>query len=221
MSSILTGYANPTTPSFDPAGSGGGGGGSNPTFDTVTIAMPATGPIRSSVLGPGYDVYDGAKQIAVLDPSGNLGPVQIGGYLEVQDVDVLTQAQGRMLYESGAIDWEQPLTGTSFYMMTVDKANGKFDLSNIQSINGSPPLTGDGPVVQSGTISLSVNGQTFALPKPYTSSLQVVVQGTANAAGVNGFFTVGTFGSLTEFRVFYSGELIYGPIELFWIASGV
>jgi hypothetical protein len=66
-----------------------------------------------------------------------------------------------------------------------------------------------------------VNGQTFALPIPYSTSMQVVVQGTANAAGVNGFFTVGTFGSLTEFRIFYSGELIYGPIEMFWIASGI
>jgi hypothetical protein len=51
--------------------------------------------------------------------------------------------------------------------------------------------------------------------------MQVVVQGTANAAGVNGFFTVGTFGSLTEFRIFYSGELIYGPIEMFWMSSGI
>lgn len=132
MSAILIGYANPTTPSFDPAGEG----------------------------QPG--------------PAGPAGPAGADG------------------------------------------------------LGGAPGATGptgpagkSGPVVQSGTIALSVNGQTYPLPIPYTSSLQVVVQGTANAAGVNGFFTVGTFGSLTEFRVFYSGELIYGPIELFWIASGV
>jgi hypothetical protein len=51
--------------------------------------------------------------------------------------------------------------------------------------------------------------------------MQVVVQGTSNAAGVNGFFTVATYGSLTQFQIFYSGELLYGPIQMFWIASGV
>jgi hypothetical protein len=48
----------------------------------------------------------------------------------------------------------------------------------------------------------------------------VFVQGTSNKAGVNGFFTVVTYGSLTEFRIFYSGELIYGAIEMFWMAIG-
>jgi len=80
---------------------------------------------------------------------------------------------------------------------------------------------GSGPRIQSGTVALASNGQTVVLPVPYSSSMQVVVQGTSNAAGVNGFFTVATYGSLTQFQIFYSGELLYGPIQMFWIASGV
>lgn len=105
-------------------------------------------------------------------------------------------------------------------------ATGPTGPSGAPGLGGPPGAEGPtgpaskGPLIQSGTVALGTNGQTFALPIPYSSSLQVVVQGTANAAGVNGFFTVGTFGSLTEFRIFYSGELIYGPIEMFWIATG-
>lgn len=106
-------------------------------------------------------------------------------------------------------------------------ATGPTGPSGAPGLGGPPGAEGPtgpaskGPLIQSGTVALAVNGQTFALPIPYSTSMQVVVQGTANAAGVNGFFTVGTFGSLTEFRIFYSGELIYGPIEMFWIASGI
>jgi hypothetical protein len=85
---------------------------------------------------------------------------------------------------------------------------------------GPPGPGATGPLTQYGTVALSTNGQTVALPVPYTSSMQVFVQGTSNAAGVNGFFTVLTAGSLSEFRIFYSGELIYGPIQMFWFAVG-
>jgi hypothetical protein len=81
-------------------------------------------------------------------------------------------------------------------------------------------MGGEGLKIQSGKIDLTSNGQIVVLPEAYTSSMQVFVQGTANKAGVNGFFTIATYGSLTEFRVFYSGELIYGAIEVFWLASG-
>jgi hypothetical protein len=77
-----------------------------------------------------------------------------------------------------------------------------------------------GPLVQSGVVMLSSNGQTVVLPTPYATTMSVVVQGTSNAAGVNGFFTVATYGSLSQFQIFYSGELIYGPIQMFWIAVG-
>ena len=77
-----------------------------------------------------------------------------------------------------------------------------------------------GPLIQSGKIDLTSNGQIVVLPTPYTTSMQVFVQGTSNKAGVNGFFTIATYGSKTEFRVFYSGELIYGAIEVFWFAVG-
>lgn len=82
------------------------------------------------------------------------------------------------------------------------------------------PAGASGPRVQSGTVALATNGQTITLPVPYTTSMQVFVQGTSNAAGVNGFFTVLTLGSLSEFRIFYSGALDFGPIELFWMAVG-
>lgn len=92
------------------------------------------------------------------------------------------------------------------------------DLSQEVQVAVPVPL---GPRVQSGTVALASNGQTVVLPVPYSVSMQVVVQGTSNAAGVNGFFTVATYGSLSQFQIFYSGELIYGPIEMFWIAVGL
>ena len=76
------------------------------------------------------------------------------------------------------------------------------------------------PIIQSGKVDLTSNGQIVVLPTPYTTSMQVFLQGTANKAGVNGFFTTATYGSKTEFRIFYSGELIYGAIEVFWLAAG-
>ncbi len=84
--------------------------------------------------------------------------------------------------------------------------------------NGETTL---GPTIQSGSVMLATNGQTVILPTPYSTSMQIVVQGTSNAAGVNGYFTVSTNGSLSQFQIFYSGQLIYGPIQLFWIAAGV
>jgi hypothetical protein len=131
MSAILTGYANPTTPSFDPAGNGGPPGPAGPTGPSGAPGLPGA-----------------------VGATGATGPAA------------------------------------------------------------------SGPRIQSGTVALATNGQTVTLPVPYTSSMQVFVQGTSNAAGVNGFFTVLTSGSLSQFRIFYSGELIYGPIQLFWMTAG-
>lgn len=94
-------------------------------------------------------------------------------------------------------------------------------ITGVSSINGSAyPPAASGPRVLSGVIALTTNGQTFTYSTPFTSNVAVVVQGTANAAGVNGFFTVATYGSLSTFRVFYSGALDYGAIQLFFIAAG-
>lgn len=82
------------------------------------------------------------------------------------------------------------------------------------------PSSGGGPFIQSGSVDLAINGQTVILPIPYSSTLQVFVQGTSNKAGVNGFFTVVTFGAPSQFYIYYSGELIYGPIEVFWMTRG-
>ena len=208
MAALPTGYANSTTPSFVLAANGGGG--ANQTFDSVSIVMPPSGPIRSSVMGSGYDVYDGAKQIAMLDPSGNLGPLQLGGYLEVQDVDAPDQAQGRMLYESAAIDWEQPLTGTSFYFMTVDKTTQKFDISNVQSINGGPP------VPQSGVGTYDGSPTVVAFATPFANPPKVFVQTTNNDSAVDGFLYVSTPTPTTEFTVLSSGS--NANIQFFWMA---
>ena len=96
-------------------------------------------------------------------------------------------------------------------------------ITGLSTINGSayPPASpASGPTVLYGTIALATNGQTFTYSTPFTTAVSVVVQGTANAAGVNGFFTVATYGSLSTFRVFYSGALDYGAIQLFFIAVG-
>ena len=95
-------------------------------------------------------------------------------------------------------------------------------ITGLSSINGAvyPPAGGSGPTVLSGKVALATNGQTVVYSTAFKTSVSVVVQGTSNAAGVNGFFTVSTNGSLSQFQIFYSGQLIYGPIELFWIAVG-
>ncbi len=78
-----------------------------------------------------------------------------------------------------------------------------------------------GPRIQTGTVAYANQAQAVVFPTPYTSSVRVFVQGTANAAGVNGYFYVGTYGSLTQFLMFYSGPALqYGPIEVFWLAIG-
>ncbi len=98
---------------------------------------------------------------------------------------------------------------------------GVSSLTGVSTINGSAyPPTAASPKTLFGTIALTTNGQTFTYSTPFTSAVSVVVQGTANAAGVNGFFTVATYGSLSTFRVFYSGALDYGAIQLFFIAVG-
>lgn len=80
---------------------------------------------------------------------------------------------------------------------------------------------GTGPLIQTGTVAYANQAQVVVFPTPYTSSVRVFVQGTANAAGVNGYFFVGTYNSLTQFQMFYSGPALqYGPIQVFWLAIG-
>lgn len=112
-----------------------------------------------------------------------------------------------------------PVAGLPTFLPSVEITR----ITGLSTINdvAYPPAGGSGPLIQSGSFGLSNNGQVVEYPVPYTSTVSVVVQGTANAAGVNGFFTIATYGSKSQFQTFYSGELIYGPIEMFWIASGV
>ena len=141
---------------------------------------------------------------------------------------------GRALFESGAepltvgsITGVSTINGTIYppvqVLPTTFDALEITNITGVSTINGAaypPAAPAASPKTLFGTIALSTNGQTFTYSTPFTSSVSVVVQGTANAAGVNGFFTVATYGSLSTFRVFYSGALDYGAIQLFFIAVG-
>lgn len=147
-------YANPTTPCWEPDTTGGG---LNPTFDTVTF--DATAPILSERVAMGENVYSGASQVAIFNANANtLGPLQVGGVLEVQSGTSLPSATlGRMLYASESITFQQANTGTSFPVVAknADPATD-FALTNIKTLNGSAvfaPANGSFSSTQTQAIS--------------------------------------------------------------------
>jgi hypothetical protein len=129
-------YANPTTPCWEPDTTGGG---LNPTFDTVTF--DATAPILSERVALGENVFSGASQVAIFNANANtLGPLQVGGVLEVQGGSSLpSNTLPRMLYGSTGVTFQQATTGTSFPIVAKnpDPATD-FALTNIKTINGAP-----------------------------------------------------------------------------------
>lgn len=111
--------------------------------------------------------------------------------------------------------------------LTVDPGqiageDAAFALTNISTINGSVPTFGAaGPKILYGIVSFATNGQTVTFPTPFATNPAVFLQPTGNAAGVNGFFQVNNGTTYTtSFQIFYSGALVYGPIEVNWMAIG-
>jgi hypothetical protein len=140
-------YANPTTPIWGQGG--GGGGGSYPldaSFNSVSFLPPGDpAPYASSKLRLSSIPYGDAYIVGVVDPSNDLGPLQTGGYVEVQDAGPLSTAFSRMLYAWDGIDYQQANSGTSVEFMSLNAGSNGFDLSNISTINGSPPGGGSYP----------------------------------------------------------------------------
>lgn len=148
-----------------------------------------------SWLSPGTPIWMDARQPARIQSIEGLSSINGSPYLVAPEPEPLP---------------------TSYSALSISSAT-------VSSINGAsyPPISPpSGPTILSGKVAFGTNGQTVTYSTPFQTSVSVVIQGTANAAGVNGFFTIATYGSLSEFRIFYSGELIYGPIEIFWIAVG-
>jgi hypothetical protein len=140
-------YANPTTPIWGQGG--GGGGGSYPldaSFNSVSFLPPGDpAPYASSKLRLSSVPYGDAYLVGVVDPSNDLGPLQTGGYVEVQDAGPLSTAFSRMLYAWDGIDYQQANSGTSVEFMSLNSGSNGFDLSNVSTINGSPPGGGSYP----------------------------------------------------------------------------
>ena len=138
-------YANPATPLW---GSGGGGGGSNAVFESVSFTLPGSpAPIGSQTIKMSSQPYNSEYELGVFDPSGNLGRLQIGNILEVQEPSTAggtDPAVSRMLYSFDGIDYQQAGSGTSVEFLAVSAGSNSFELSNVTAINGVPYL--DSPV---------------------------------------------------------------------------
>ena len=87
----------------------------------------------------GFNPYNGYNCVAVFNSAnGNLGPLQAGGNISVQQAgNSPSSALYRMYYTPDGITWEQANTGTDFPMMTINPTTQQQSLVNVSSINVS------------------------------------------------------------------------------------
>ena len=137
-------FANPTTPLW---GGGGGSNTPNPTFQSVSFT-PVGSPVASSQIRS--DDVAGSTLI-VEDPSGNPGPLCASSFYAAGPY-------GRIIYQNNSIDYQEPSTGTSHFLATVNSEYNGWDLTNVSSINGSnyPPSGGTDPTFN--IVSLLASG---------------------------------------------------------------
>ena len=85
----------------------------------------------------GFNPYNGYNCVAVFNSAnGNLGPLQAGGNISVQQAgNSPSSALYRMYYTPDGITWEQANTGTDFPMMTINPTNQTQNLLNLSTIN--------------------------------------------------------------------------------------
>lgn len=98
--------------------------------------------------------------------------------------------------------------------ITVGEVAGKISLT--ANIPPSPSV----PTIQYGTVNLTANAQSVVFPSPFTVAPQIFIQPTSDGAGVNGDFSIGSYGRLNEFQIFYTGSFSFGPLVIFWMAIG-
>ena len=207
------------------ASGGGGGNGSNITVDSVafTPTLPNITILSDTICSvPG--AFGSTSMLGVSQGSNVIGNFRVGDYLEVQEQGSLVAlGLNRIQYGAGEIKLVQKNTGALIPLVELNTAtNASWALTNISTINGSvPALGGAGPRIDYGTIAFSTNGQTVTFPTPFATNPAVFLQATGNAAGVNGSFQVNNSSTYkTAFQIYYSGQLIYGPIEMNWSAIG-
>lgn len=205
-----------------------GGGGGGIAASLISPPLIVANPVLSDEIRGSFDPYSAENILCVSQSSsGNLAPLQIGGFVEVQPAGTQpTTALWRTLYQSDGTTFVAQDSGTSYILTQINRAGPQsfsgVALTNVSTINGAvPALGGSGPKIEFGSLQLSNNGQQVVYSEPFATTPSVLLTPTGNGAGVNGFFQVNNSSTyLTAFQVFYSGELIYGPIEVNWMAVG-
>ena len=150
-------FANKTTPIW------GQGGGSNlptdPTFNTVSFTPSGSPPYSSTTIGTFSTTGVQNSTICILNGSNQLGPLCATALIAGVEQDY-----PRVLYQADGIDY-QAADSTSYFLAQVNSGSNGWDLSNISTINGSPPGGGSYPrdasfnsivIDPSGVSSLSI-----------------------------------------------------------------
>ena len=203
----------------------GGGGGGNITVESVafTPVLPNI-TVLSDTISAVPLAYGTATMLGVSQGGTTIGNFRVGDYLEVQEQGaVVALGLNRTQYGAEVIKLIQKNTGTPIPLAQINTTtNDSWALTNISTINGTAPaLAGSGPKTLYGTVAFSTNGQTITFSEAFATNPAVFLQATGNGAGVNGSFQVNNAATYkTAFQIFYSGELIYGPIEMNWMAVG-
>ena len=117
------------------ASGGGSITGSNILVASVQVLPAQTSPILSEAIQGGFVAYGGNNQLSVVRKSDStLGPLQIGGTLEVQQEGAALASFYRMLYTAEAINWQQATTGTVYPFMTLNSNTTDFNLKGLSTI---------------------------------------------------------------------------------------
>lgn len=191
-------FANPNTPLWGTEGPGP----QDETFQTIRFTPQLPGdPVESSTIKGSSPAYANTNRIGIFDGSGNLGPLQVGGEMEVQAVGPATNAYDRMLYGYDGIDYQQSNTGTSVSFLSINSGKSGWELSNITAINGQPynllPGTvfsysnypGGAPIAEPPNWTV-LNAQSFTAPqdgKVYVESLGTYVSTVLGGTTVMNF----------------------------------
>lgn len=120
---------------------GGGGGLNNPVPEIVFQPSTQYGP-DSTTLASGFQPFNGSPMVAVFNTGGNLGPLQVGGQLQVQQAgNSPSTALYRVLYTADGVTWVQANTGSSFNWMALNNSTaGNFNLTNLFQYNNLYPI---------------------------------------------------------------------------------
>jgi hypothetical protein len=109
----------------------------NPLVASVKFLPSTTNPDDSDTIASGFNPYNAYNQVAVFNSvTGNLGPLQVGGALEVQEGgNGPSSVLSRTLYEALGFSFIQPGTGTTVPLMMVNRAtNESVQFNNLSTI---------------------------------------------------------------------------------------